>query len=114
MEAASNIKNPTQLFLAFFDSFNEPMCIIDEEDNIIMNQPAKDLQSTGMRLDLQVKKIKKGCSGIVTHKSIKYRVDKKDINHGTNSCLCTVKQEDETISRLKESSTKLKKVLNSL
>ena len=44
----------------------------------------------------------------------KYKIDKKDINHGTNSCLCTISPEDETIIRLKESSSKLKKVLSSL
>lgn len=114
MEAVNEIKNPSQLFLAFFDSFNEPMCIIDDEENIIMNERAKQLQKAGMKLDVQIKKIKKNACGFITHKSVKYRVDKKDINHGTNSCLCTVKAEDETISRLKESSTKLKKVLNSL
>ena len=42
------------------------------------------------------------------------QLEKKDINHGTNSCVCTLKPEDDTIARLTESSKKLKKVLSAL
>ena len=41
-------------------------------------------------------------------------ISKKDINHGTNSFVCVIKVEDETIARLTESSQKLKKVLSVL
>ena len=47
-------------------------------------------------------------------KEILDNIDKKDINHGTDSCLCTLKLVDDTINKLKASSTRLKKVLNAL
>ena len=67
-----------------------------------------------MPLDSYLKKIKTNSTSIVQFKGKKYNLEKKDINHGTNSCVCTFKPEDDTIARLTESSKKLKKVLSAL
>ena len=106
METQEEYTNPSKLFIAFMDSFNEPLCLIDENGNFLMNEQAFDLQSHS-------KKSKIG-SSIVTYKGKKYNLEKKDINHGTNSFLCTFKLEDDTITRLTESSKKLKKALSAL
>jgi hypothetical protein len=114
METLNEFKNPSKLFIALLDSFNTPTCIIDENENIIMNEQAKEMKELGLDIKYYSKKTKINSFLIFTHKNKKYKIDKKDINHGTNSCLCTISPEDETIIRLKESSSKLKKVLSSL
>lgn len=114
MELTNEFKNTSQLFIAFFNSFNIPMCIIDEHGNMLMNDMAQELKQAGFDIDNHSKKIKNNSSSVVSYKGKKYNLEKKDINHGTNSCVCTLKLEDDTIARLTESSKKLKKVLSAL
>ena len=114
MDIINEFKNPSKLFVAFLDSFTQPLCIIDDSGNTLFNEQANQLRKSGFDLDTYIKKIKINSSGTFSHKGKKYNIEKKDINHGTNSCVCTVMQEDETIARLTESSKKLKKVLSAL
>lgn len=113
METQEEYNNPSKLFIAFMDSFNEPLCLVDGDGNILMNEQAHKMKESGFDLQSHSKRSKVGCS-VVTHKGKKYNLEKKDINHGTNSFLCTFKLEDDTITRLTESSKKLKKVLSAL
>ena len=113
METQEEYTNPSKLFIAFMDSFNEPLCLIDENGNFLMNEQAQKMKEAGFDLQSHSKKSKIG-SSIVTYKGKKYNLEKKDINHGTNSFLCTFKLEDDTITRLTESSKILKKALSAL
>ena len=108
------LKNPSKLFIAFIDSLGTPVCVVDNFGNVVMNEPAKILKKTGFDFDIYSLKASIGSPFTVFHKNKKYTIDKKDMNHGTNTCVCTLKQEDETVSRLKESSAKLLNVLSSL
>ena len=110
----NDFKNPSNLLVAFLDSINKPLCIIDDNGNTLLNNQAKELKKRGFDLDIHSSKIKKNTTATILHKGTKYNIEKKDINHGTNSCVCTVSEEDETIARLTESSAKLKKVLSVL
>ena len=105
--------SPEDIFVAVLDTFNDPMFVIDG-DNLIMNIEAQKLNDNGLNLQEQSKKIKVGSSALISYKNQKYRISKKDINHGTNSCICTLSLEDDTIARLQKSSLKLKKVLSSI
>ena len=114
MDIFNDYKNPSNLLVAFLDSFNKPLCLVDDNGNSLLNNQAKELKKKGFDLDIHASKIKKNSSAIILHKGTKYNIEKKDINHGTNSCVCTISEEDETIARLTESSAKLKKVLSVL
>jgi hypothetical protein len=114
MDIVNDFKNPSNLLVAFLDSINKPTCIIDDNGNSLLNNQAKELKKRGFDIDIHSSKIKKNTTATITHKGTKYNIEKKDINHGTNSCVCTVSEEDETIARLTESSAKLKKVLSVL
>lgn len=114
MNIKDEYENPSRLLVAFMDSIDEPICIIDDTGNCILNQTAKDYQKLGLDFQQHVKKLKNNSSSVVMHKGKKYNLHKRDINHGTNSFVCTLKPEDEVISRLTESSAKLKKVLSAL
>jgi hypothetical protein len=106
--------NPSKLLLALIDSLECPLCIIDDSGNIILNTEAKKLKKEGFDIDLYSRKIKKDSMVSVSHLGKKYSIQKKDINHGTNSCLCKILPEDDTINRLTESSKKLQQVLSAL
>ena len=114
MDVVNEYSNPSNLLIALMDSINQPLCIIDDLGNMLLNHQAKELNNNGFDFKAHSKKLLKNTTAIVTHKGKKYNIEKKDINHGTNSCVCTISQEDETISRLNESSKKLKKVLSVL
>ena len=73
-----------------------------------------EIKKSGFDIDIHSHKIKVNSSSTVFYKGKRYNISKKDINHGTNSCLCTIKIEDEAITKLKASSTKLEKVLSAL
>ena len=107
-------KNPSKLLLALIDSLDDPVCIVDDLGNILLNTEAQKLKKEGLDIDSYSKKVKKDCMMSVSHLGKKYSIEKKDINHGTNSCLCKIKPEDDTINRLTESSKKLQKLLNAL
>jgi hypothetical protein len=113
-DTLDEFKNPSTLFIALLDSFSQPTWIVDSSGNCILNEPAKRLKDSGFNLDEHSLKLKMNTSSTVVHKGSKYNIDKKDINHGTDSCLCTLKLVDDTINKLKASSTRLKKVLNAL
>ena len=69
MELTNEFKNPSQLFIAFFNSFNIPMCIVDEFGNILMNEMAEELKKSGFEIDNYLKKIKNKSSRHLTSKS---------------------------------------------
>ena len=114
MDIVNDFKNPSNLLVALLDSINKPLCIIDDNGNTLLNNQARELKNIGFDIDFHSRKIKKNTTATIQHKGTKYSIEKKDINHGTNSCVCTVSEEDETIARLTESSQKLKKVLSVL
>ena len=106
--------NPSKLLLALIDSIEEPVCLLDDNGNVLLNQNAKDLKKSGFDIDKVSKQATKNRTKTVSHQGVKYSLEKKDINHGTNSCLCKLVLEDDTIVRLTESSKKLKKVISAL
>lgn len=114
MDIIREYQNPSRLLVAFMDSINEPVCIVDNSGNCILNQTAKKFQNDGLDMQNHVKKLKDNSSVLITHQGKKYNLHKKDINHGTNSFVCTLKQEDEIITRLTASSNKLRKILNEI
>lgn len=104
--------SPLDLLLALMDSFDEPLCLIDSNGHSFLNEYAKQLQNNGLDIDNISKRIKVNSTETVTHKGVLYSIEKKEMNHGTNSCVCKFVPEDDTIKRLTESSKKLKKVLS--
>lgn len=106
--------NPSKLLLALIDSLDCPMFLVDDSGNMILNTEAEKLKKEGFDIDNYSKKIKKGSQMSVSHLGKKYSIQKKDINHGTNSCLCRITPEEDTITRLTESSIKLQKILSAL
>lgn len=113
-DAINEFSNPSSLFIAVLDSFSQPTWIVDASGNCILNEPAKKLKDSGFDIDDLSNKLKINSTSMIIHKGNRYNIEKKDINHGTESCLCTLKSVDETINNLKASSTKLKKVLSAL
>ena len=73
-----------------------------------MNFKANELFSTG--LDLR----KYLSASIIQFKGQKYQIKQKDINHGTKSKLFILEAVDDTITKLSESSKKLRQVLSAL
>lgn len=114
MDITSDNQTPCKLLKALIDSFKEPMLVIDKFGHSVLNEGANDLQRIGFDVDGHSKKIKINSIETVTHLGVKYKIEKKDINHGTNCCLCKIIPLDDTIARLTESSKKLKKALNNL
>lgn len=114
MDIISGQKNFTTLLTALIDSFKEPTCLVDNLGNILLNQKAIELKNIGFDVDIHSKKIKANSTETVLYQGVKYNIEKKDINHGTNCCLCKIIPIDDTIARLTESSKKLKKVLSAL
>ena len=106
--------NPSKLLIAIIDSMDEPVCVTDDYGNTLLNENAKVLKKSGLDVDILSKQLKANSTKTVSHQGVKYSLEKKDINHGTNSCLCKFVPEDDTIVRLTESSKKLKKVLSAL
>jgi len=87
-------KNPQKLLMAFLDSFSQPMWILDKTGNVLMN---------GV-----------GASKVVQHMGKHFILDKKDINHGTNSYVCTLQHEEDPLQRLKKSTAKFTKAYSSI
>jgi hypothetical protein len=114
MGSEEEYKNPSKLLMGLLDTFDSPTCIIDEKCNILMNESAKEMYETGFDLINFTIKTKCGKPSYYYYQGNKYSIIKKDINHGTKSFICTIEQEDDTISKLKKSSDKLKEVLNVL
>ena len=85
---------------------------ITSSNNYILNENAKKLKKSGLDIDFLTKQIKINSTKKVCFDGIEYCIEKKDINHGTNSFVCTLKQDDEIINRLQASSKKLRNILN--
>ena len=90
-------KNPQKLLIAFLDSFSQPMWILDKTGNVLMNEEAKEYSSRGFQ-----------------HMGKQFVLDKKDINHGTNSYVCTLQLEDDPLQRLKKSTAKFTKAYSNI
>jgi hypothetical protein len=114
MEQNEEYTNPSKLLMGLLDTFINPTCIVDECNNCIMNESAKELYDKGFDIPSYTFRTKNGSTATFFHKGKKYFINKKDINHGTKSFLCTIELEDETILKLKKSSDKLKEVLSVL
>ena len=114
MGSEEEYKNPSKLLMGLLDTFDSPTCIIDEKCNILMNESAKEMYETGFDLINFTIKTKCGKPSYYYYQGNKYSINKKDINHGTNSCVFTLEPEEDTINRLKESSRKLKNVLRTI
>jgi hypothetical protein len=106
--------NPPKLLLALIDSFNQPMWIIDKIGNVLMNDKAKEYSKKGFDITVHSSDLSVGCTKLVTHFGKNFKLNKKDINHGTNSCLCTLESAEDPIQRLKDSSKRLQKALNTI
>jgi hypothetical protein len=114
MENNEEYAHPSKLLMGILDTFIAPTCIVDDHNNCIMNELAKELYDKGFDVPGYSSRTKNGSTATFFHKGKKYFINKKDINHGTKSFLCTIELEDETILKLKKSSDKLKEVLSVL
>ena len=101
-------ENPSNLLCGLLNTFEFPACIVDENKNIIMNVHARELFETG----LDVKKYIN--ASILSYQGLKYQIKKQDLNSGTKSKLIIFEVVDETITKLTESSKKLRQVLSAL
>jgi len=103
---------PSRLLIALMDSIEEPVCLIDNHGNYLLNENAEKLKKSGLDIDYLTKQLKINSTKKVCFDGIEYCIEKKDINHGTNSFICKFTKSDDAIYRLTESSKKLKKVLS--
>jgi FKBP-type peptidyl-prolyl cis-trans isomerase (trigger factor) len=101
-------ENPSNLLCGLLNTFEFPACIVDENKNIIMNVHARELFENG----LDVKKYVN--ASIFSYQGLKYQIKKQDLNSGTKSKLIIFEVVDETITKLTESSKKLRQVLSAL
>ena len=101
METLNEFKNPSKLFIALLDSFNTPTCIIDENENIIMNEQAKEMKELGLDIKYYSKKTKINSFLIFTYKNKKYKkiefekfsnqIDIQSIKEGYQMLVCKKK-----------------------
>jgi hypothetical protein len=114
MSASEEYENPSQLLIAILDSMNEPTCILNDKGKYILNDEAKKLLTCGLDISSITNNLEKNSIHTLYHKGVQYNVEKKDINHGTNSFVCKIIPVDDTIKRLAKSSERLKKAINNL
>ena len=114
MSTSEEYENPSQLLIAVLDSMNEPTCIFNDNGKFILNDEAKKLLSCGLDITTITKNLDKHPNHILYHQGVQYNIEKKDINHGTNSFVCKIIPVDDTIKRLTKSSERLKKAINML
>lgn len=114
MNSKNNDTDPSTLLQDILDIFTQPVCIVDQNDKIIMNDQAKQLFESGFDVGFHSLKLKNSSSTTIIYKSKKFILEKKELNHCTNCYLCKILSEDETIQKLKQSSTKLRHVLSTL
>ncbi len=107
-------KNPQKLLMAFLDSFSEPMWILDKFGNVLMNEEAQEYNKRGFDILKFAQDLAVGKSKIVQHMGKQFILDKKDINHGTNSYVCTLQLEDDPLQRLKKSTAKFTKAYSNI
>ncbi len=107
-------KNPQKLLIAFLDSFSQPMWILDKTGNVLMNEEAKEYSSRGFDVIKHAQEISVGASKVIQHMGKQFVLDKKDINHGTNSYVCTLQLEEDPLQRLKKSTAKFTKAYSNI
>ena len=107
-------KNPQKLLMAFLDSFSQPMWILDKSGNVLMNEEAKEYNLRGFDIIKYAQDLGVGASKVVQHMGKQFILDKKDINHGTNSYVCTLQLEEDPLQRLKKSTAKFTKAYSSI
>mgnify|MGYP003353824397 FL=1 len=107
-------KNPQKLLMAFLDSFSQPMWICDKSGNVLMNEEAKEYSKGGFDIIKNAQDLAVGASKVVQHMGRHFVLDKKDINHGTNSFVCTLQQEEDPVQRLKKSTAKFAKAYSNI
>ena len=107
-------KNPQRLLMAFLDSFSEPMWILDKTGNVLMNEEAKEYSNRGFDILKFAQDLTVGTSKVVQHMGRQFILDKKDINHGTNSYVCTLQLEEDPVQRLKKSTAKFTKAYSNI
>lgn len=99
---------------AFMDSFAYPLWLVDSNHNIIMNEYAEELANSGFDIRLKISKMHLGDTKNIVYNGVKYKLISKDINHGTNCLVFTLEKVIDDVVRLKESTSKLRKVLGSV
>jgi hypothetical protein len=107
-------KNPQKLLMAFLDSFSQPMWILDKAGNVLMNAEAREYSNSGFDILKYAQDLSVGASKVVQHMGKHFILDKKDINHGTNSCVCTLQHEEDPLQRLKKSTAKFTKAYSNI
>jgi len=99
---------------AFMDSFAFPLWLVDSNHNILMNEYALELSNSGFDIKSKISKMRLGDTKNIVHNGTKYKIHSKDINHGTNCLVFTMEKIIDDVVRLKESTSKLRKVLGSV
>lgn len=101
-------ENPSNLLCGLLNTFDSPACIVDENKNFIMNSQAEKLFDNSIDLKKLIS------ASLISYKGQNYQLKKQDLNNGTKSKLIIFEIVDETISKLTESSKKLRQVLSAL
>jgi hypothetical protein len=114
MNSKNYVTDPSTLLQDILDTFTIPVCIVDKNDHVIMNDQAKLLLESGFDVGLHSLNLKSSTSSTIIYKSKKYVLEKKELNNCTDCYLCKIQIEDETIQKLKQSSTRLRQVLSTL
>lgn len=100
---------------AFLDSFEEPMWIIDIHGQLLMmNDKAKLYTDKGFNILSKFHPKNSEAFKFVTFLGKKYILQSKDINHGTNCFVISMEEHFGNITALKESTSRLRKVLSSV
>ena len=107
-------KNPQKLLMAFLDSFSQPMWILDKAGNVLMNEEAREYSRGGFDILKYAQDLSVGASKVVQHMGKHFILDKKDINHGTNSYVCTLQHEEDSLQSLKKSTAKFTKAYSNI
>jgi hypothetical protein len=108
MEQNVECKNPSMLLYGLLDTFNCAAYILDDDKNLIMNDKAEELFIKGLDIKNYLS------ASYIQFRDQRYCLKQKDINHGTKSKLYILEAVDDTITKLSESSKKLRQVLSAL
>jgi len=108
MEQNVECSNPSNLLCGLLDTFSCAAYILDDDKNLIMNEKARELFLKGFDIKNYLS------ASYIQFRDQRYQVKQKDINHGTKSKLFILETVDETITKLSESSKKLRQVLSAL
>lgn len=108
MEQNVDCKNPSKLVCGLLDTFNCAAYILDDDKNLIMNDKARELFMKGLDIKNYLS------ASYIQFRDQRYCLKQQDINHGTKSKLFILETVDDTITKLSESSNKLRQVLSAL